>query len=331
MLPKIVVVAFDGISPFHLAVPSLVFGEDRTGDGLPQYSIQTCSVDRLTVGTTAGYRLQVDADLSAIAGADRIIVPSWDRTRPVPANLCDAIEKAHQRGVEIIGLCLGAFSLAQMGLLDGRRATTHWRYAEEFRQRFPQVDLDAHVLWVDHGDVVTSAGTAAALDCCVHLVRKDCGTDIANRVARRLVMAPHRTAGQAQYIERPVASYEANDPVQDLLGWMMEHLAEPINLDQMALRVHLSRRHFTREFRRMTGVSPLQWVLDRRIENAQYLLETTRLPIDEVARCCGLGSSVTLRAQFRQRLLTSPSDYRRQFHQMDPTAPGSGNAMGGHG
>lgn len=320
MLPKIVVLAFEGINPFHLAVPALVFGDDRTADGIPRYTVETCSVDHhLTMSTTAGYRLVVDADLSAIASADRIIVPSWQKDRPVPPGLRDAIQTAHKRGAEIIGLCLGAFPLAEMGLLDGRIATTHWRYAEEFQKRFPQVLLDSHVLWVDNGDVVTSAGTAAALDCCIHLVRRDCGANVANRVARRLVMAPYRTAGQAQYIERSVESQDSDGSIHDVLRWMVDHLESRLDLDQMADRSHFSRRHFTREFRRITGVSPLQWIAARRMENAQYLLETTRLSIDEVARRCGIGSAITLRAHFRRRLLTSPSDYRRQFRQIDPT------------
>lgn len=316
-LPKIAVVAFDGISPFHLAVPALVFGEDRTDDGIPRYTVETCSVDHLSIATSAGYRIAVDADLTAIARADRVIVPSWLLDRPVPPHLSAAIQGAHQQGAEIVGLCLGAFALAEVGLLHRRTATTHWRFASEFQQRFPQVSLDAKVLWVDHGDVVTSAGTAAALDCCIHLVRRDCGPDMANRIARRLVMAPHRSAGQAQYIERPVASHDQDDPIHDVLEWIMGHLAEPLQLDQMAARSHLSRRHFTREFRRVTGASPWQWLLDRRIEHAQYLLETTLLSMEEVATRSGLGSAITLRTHFRQRLLTSPSDYRRQFQQTD--------------
>lgn len=202
----IAVIAFDGISPFHLSIPSIVFGEDRVEEGIPPYEVTVCSLENRPIKTNAGFSIVTESGLSGLMSADMVIVPSWRITysdSPLE-NLIKALKEAHQRGTVIVGLCLGTFVLAATGLLNGRRATTHWRYVAELSRRFPDVQVDANVLWVDHGDVVTSAGTTAGIDCCLHLMRKDCGTQVVNRVARRLVTAPHRSGDQAQFIERPL-------------------------------------------------------------------------------------------------------------------------------
>ncbi|HJV61861.1 MAG TPA: AraC family transcriptional regulator, partial [Albitalea sp.] len=202
----VAVVAFDGISPFHLSVPCMVFGPDMAGRGVPRYRLLVCSAERGPLRTTAGFAIEAPCRLPALARAQTVIVPSWHHggERP-PEALLRALRAAHARGARIVGLCLGAFVLAEAGLLDGRPATTHWALAEEFARRFAQVELRPDVLYVDDGDVLTSAGTAAGIDCCLHLLRRDHGGEVAARVARRMVVAPHRQGGQAQYIERPVA------------------------------------------------------------------------------------------------------------------------------
>jgi transcriptional regulator GlxA family with amidase domain len=312
---SVAVVAFEGISPFHLSVPCLVFGEDRRGDGIPPYDMRVCVAGRSRrVETSAGFSITADHGLEGLSGAATVIVPSWRSTAETPPPaLLDGLRRAHDGGARIVGLCLGAFVVAAAGLLDGRRATTHWRYAGELAARFSAVQVDPDRLWVDLDDVVTSAGTAAALDCCVHLVRRDHGADVANRLARRLVIAPHRSGDQSQYIERPVTSTDAPDELGSALDWARRHLDQPIGVDELAARAHLSRRSFTRHFRAVTGTSPHQWLLHERLTVAQTLLETTNISIELVAERSGIGSAATLRQHYQRRFGTSPQSYRTAF------------------
>src|SRR5581483_850497 len=313
-LATVAVVAFDGISPFHLSVPCVVLGEDRREDGIPRYDVSVCALEKGTVSTNSGFSIHIDHDVAAIERAGTVIVPSWRSPSDQPPKaLLDALHAAHGRGARIVGLCLGAFVVAAAGLLDGRKATTHWRYAHELMARYPAIKVEPEVLWVDYGDVITSAGTAAAIDCCLHLVRGEHGAEIANRLARRLVIAPRRSGSQAQYIEHPAADLDAPDSMDEILVWMRQHFDQPLVIDELAARVHFSRRGFTRHFRAATGTSPRQWLLAQRIALAQSLLETTDLPIERIAERSGMGSAVSLRQQFQHVLNTSPQAYRRAF------------------
>ncbi|MBX3604930.1 MAG: helix-turn-helix domain-containing protein [Piscinibacter sp.] len=315
---RVAVVAFDGISPFHLSVPCLVFGEDRSELGVPALPLVVCASERGPLRSSAGFDLLAGQGLHALAGADLIVVPSWrDPAERPPEPLLRALRRAHARGARIVGLCLGAFVLAEAGLLDGRPATTHWAWCEAFAARFPQVRLDPGVLYVDDGDVVTSAGTAAGLDCCLHLLRQWVGAERANRVARRLVVAPHRQGGQAQFIEAPLPASRAAGRLSALLGWIEAHLADPHSVDTLAGRVAMSRRSFTRHFRQATGTTVWQWLLERRLAHARRLLEASDLGIEAIAAAAGFGSAVGLRKQFGATLGTSPTAYRAEFRRID--------------
>lgn len=317
----IAVVAFDRISPFHLSVPCAVFGEERTDRGEPAHRLLVCAVEPGRLRTTAGFAIETRHGLAALARAGTVIVPSWrDPEERPPERLLQALRRAHARGARVVGLCLGAFVLAEAGLLDGRRATTHWHWAERFARRYPEVSVDPNVLYVDEGDLVTSAGTAAGIDCCLHLLRTRLGAETANRVARRLVVPPHREGGQAQYVEQPVPRQEGADRLARLLDWARAHLHEPLDLDTLAARAAMSRRTFTRRFRDRTGTTVTQWLHAERLVLAQRLLETTDLPIERVAASAGYGTPLSLRQHFAARLRTSPSAYRRSFRGGQPPA-----------
>jgi transcriptional regulator GlxA family with amidase domain len=310
----IAVIAFDGITPFHLSVPSLVFGAVRDTDGKPLFQVQLCALKKGILGTSAGFSIVVEKGLSALKKADIVIMPSWyDDCRSAPAKLLQALQKAHQRGARLVGLCLGSFPLAQAGLLDGKTATTHWAAAQRLADQHPLVQVDREVLYVAHPDILTSAGVAAGLDCCLHLLRETCGAQQANKVARRLVIAPHRDGGQAQFIERPVPTSGTGDRFSRVLDWVTRHLELAHTLDDLAERAAMSRRNFTRHFRQATGTSFKQWLLNQRLTHAQHLLESTELPVETVAQQAGFGSSLSLRQHFRSTLLTTPSAYRATY------------------
>ncbi|WP_394778133.1 GlxA family transcriptional regulator [Undibacterium sp.] len=316
----VAVIAFDGISPFHLSVPCMVFGEFHGSPGLPDFEVCVCSAETGSgrgpqrIDTSAGFSINTGHDLSVLTRADIIVVPSWrnDLALP-PEKLLQALRKAHKRGAHIVGLCLGAFVLAEAGLLDGRTATTHWAVANQFAQRYPQISLDPNVLYVDHGDVTTSAGTAAGIDCCLHLLRAQYGADAATQVARRLVVAPHRQGGQAQYIDQPLPVLASDDRLSKVMQWMQQNLAQAQSLDQLAQRALMSRRSFTRHFQKLTGTTVGQWLLNQRLAQAQRQLESTRRSIDDIADDTGFGSAMVLRRHFASAFRISPSAYRREF------------------
>jgi transcriptional regulator GlxA family with amidase domain len=308
------VVAFEGISPFHLSVPCLVFGEDRQEDGIPLSRVLICAERPGRLRTTAGFSIDAPEGLGRLSEADTVIVPSWrNPAEQASEELLSALRAAHDRGALIVGLCLGAFVLAQAGLLDGRRATTHWRWADMFSRCFPSVKLDQDVLYVEDGNLLTSAGTVAGLDCCLHLLRARIGTELANRVARRLVISPHRQGGQAQFIEQPVSSRIDGDHLSQALDWAQHHLNQSLSLDDLAARALMSRRTFTRRFRERTGTTFNKWLNSQRLAFAQRLLETTDFPIENIAFTAGFGSALSLRQHFVESLHTSPSAYRREF------------------
>ncbi len=324
-MARIAVVAVDQTPLFHLSVPCEVFGADRTDAGVPHHEVWVVAGEPGPLRSSGGVTLDTPYSLDALASlrsGDLLVVPWWrhyDGEQP-PAPLLDALRDAHARGVRVAGLCGGGFVLAAAGLLDGRRATTHWMHTDKLAREYPAVRVDPKVLYVDEGDVLTSAGTAAAIDLCLHLVRTLDGAEVANTVARRMVVPPHRAGGQAQFVDVPVPRVEADDPLSAALAWALEHLDRPLGVDELAARAAMSRRTFTRRFRARLGASPLQWLLDQRTLLAQRLLETTDLPVEAVAHRAGFGSAVSLRAHFQRALGTTPSGYRTSFSRRETAA-----------
>lgn len=311
---SIAVVAFDRISPFHLAVPCIVFGEERGGIGVPPFDFRVCAAEPRALATSAGFTIAARHSLDALDSADIVIVPSWrDPAETPPDALLDALRAAHARGARIVGLCLGSYVLAAAGLLDGRAATTHWAWADDFARRYPRVRLDPNVLYIDDENITTSAGTAAGLDCCLHVLRALAGSHAANQVARRLVVPPHRQGSQAQFIDEPLPGRANGEKLAGLLDWLRANLQTDHSLDALAARMAMSRRNFTRRFRQTTGTTVGAWLVGQRVALAQRLLEDTDLPVDRIAQTCGFGTGATLRQQFAQTLKTSPSAYRRAF------------------
>ncbi len=316
---RVAVLAFDGISPFHLSVPCMVFGEDWQELGAPRFELMVCAERKGSLKSAAGFGIAVEHGLEAMRQADIVIVPSWHDVELAPsAALTRALRNARQRGARLVGLCLGAFVLAHAGLLDGKRASTHWRCAPAFAELFPKVRLDADVLYVDEGDVLTSAGTAAGIDCCLYLLRELCGAEVSNRVARRLVVAPHRQGGQAQFIEQPLPESKSDDRLAQTLAWATANLNEAHSVDTLAQRTAMSRRSFTRHFRQATGTSLVPWLLHQRLARAQRLLETGSQSIEMVAGEAGFGTALSLRLHFQAAFGMTPSSYRKQFRGQSP-------------
>jgi transcriptional regulator GlxA family with amidase domain len=311
---RVAVLAFEGVSLFHLSVPGMVFGVKPAPSGLPPYEVRYCAPTPGRIRSDQGVEIEVPDGLELMAKADIVVVPAWNHPEHVaPITLTDALQQTSARGAQVVGLCLGAFVLGDAGLLDGRRATTHWACRELFAQRFPKAEFHPDVLYVDDGDVITSAGTVAAIDCCLNLVRQRHGADVANRVARLLVTPPHRQGGQAQYIEQPVPILPSESRLPGVLQWAREHLSEPLSLDVLADIARMSRRTFTRRFREATGTTVVKWLAFERIARAQQLLETTDMPIERVAAEVGFGTALSLRQYFSNQVHTSPSSYRRAF------------------
>jgi transcriptional regulator GlxA family with amidase domain len=313
MTRSVAVFGFDGMSPFHLSVPCLVLGDRVGAAGEVWYDVTVCAERRGSFRTNAGFSVTVEHGLEAMDRADVVILPSWSPDLDPSEALLDAIRRAHRRGALVVGLCLGAFLVAASGIADGREVVTHWGWAGQLAERYPHVRVRADRLWSDLGDLVTSAGTAAALDCCLHLVRRDHGVEAAEEVARRIVVAPHRSGSQAQYIPVPVASEPGEDPVERAMVWARSNLNRPLSLDDWAAQAAMSRRTFTRHFRSRTGVSGHQWLLHQRLDRARQLLESTSLDIERVAAESGFGSSAALRHHFRAVLGTTPQRHRADF------------------
>jgi transcriptional regulator GlxA family with amidase domain len=309
---RVVVVTFRDISPFHLAVPCVVFGDQHPG--VPVFDFRVCAGEAGALSTTAGFEINVAHGLGALEKADWIVIPSWRDPEERPAHrLLSALRRAHGRGAVIVGLCMGAYVLAEAGLLDGLRATTHWSCTEDFATRYPAIQVQTNALYVDEGQVVTSAGTAAGLDCCVHLLRRHYGMTIANAVARRLVLPSHRQGGMAQFLVQPLPVSSRDARLSELMQSISCQLEKAHDVDSMAARLSLSRRHFTRRFRALVGLSPRQWLLGERLRYAQELLEHTSDPIERVALRAGFGSAVPLRQHFRKSFGISPSAWRQAY------------------
>lgn len=310
---KISIYAFSDITMFHLAVPQMVFDE-VSRLGLARWETELFSDRAGSILTAEGYTIGGILGLSATDDADLIVVPSWvDDGRVPSAALREALIDSHARGVVIAGLCLGAMVVADAGLLRERGAVTHWHALDSLSARHPDIVVNSDVLYLDHGDVLTSAGTASGLDACLHVVRSRLGAEAANQVARSLVVAPHREGGQAQYIERPVAMRTSDDPVAKASAWALRHLDDDLSVENLANAAHMSRRSFVRAFRNSTGFTPAAWVRSRRLDEARRLLEMTNLSVDQIAASCGFGNPVTLRQNFVSAFGSTPSSYRRRF------------------
>jgi AraC family transcriptional activator FtrA len=315
--PRHLVAAVAGaeVAGFELGLATEVFGLDRSELADPWYEFRLVALgDEPILVTDGGYTISTPWRLHHLAEAGTIVVPAWKTSAPAPAALVDALRAAHRRGARLLSVCSGAFLLAEAGLLDGRRATTHWMYTEQLARRYPAVDVDPDVLYVDAGDgIFTSAGTAAGIDLLLHVVRLDHGAEVANAVARRMVVAAHRHGGQSQFVAVPVPDEPDDDTLAPTLDWALEHLDQPLSVEDLARRALMSPRTFARRFRLATGTTPLQWLLRQRIALAQRLLETTALPIELIAGRCGFGSGTALRIHFRRATGTTPAAYRRIF------------------
>jgi AraC family transcriptional activator FtrA len=311
---RIAVPVFAGMAPFELGCVVEVFGLPRPELDVPWYDLAVCAETAEPLPMVGGFTITAERGLDALVQADTVIVAAVpDVYGEVSSAVVEALRAAADRGARMVSICSGAFALAAAGLLDGRQATTHWRYADLLHQRFPLVEVTPDVLYVDTGQVITSAGSAAGLDVCLHLVRSDHGAQIANTVARRLVLPPHRDGGQAQFIQTPVRDITEDDGVARAMAWALDHLIEPISVQLLAQRARMSQRSFLRHFARHTGTSPIRWLIERRIAASLALLETSDAPVEQVSTAVGFDSVVTFRHHFNRCMHTSPSSYRRTF------------------
>ncbi|MFF0741499.1 helix-turn-helix domain-containing protein [Streptomyces sp. NPDC004111] len=315
MLRNVAVALVDGVNPFELGVLCEVFGIDRSEQGLPVYDFAVCAVESGQLPARSGaFSINVPYGLDRLEEADLIAIPADQHceARTYPEPLLDALRRGVERGARVLSVCSGAFVLGAAGLLDGRRCTTHWRHVDELARRHPKARLEPDVLYVDEGPVITSAGTAAGIDACLHLVRQEDGPEVANTIARRMVVPPHRDGGQAQYIERPL-THTRCDTVGEVLVWMAENLELDLTVEQLAARAHMSPRTFARRFQQETGTTPYRWVLRQRVLLAQQLLEASDETVDVVAGRSGFGTAAGLRHHFLRTLGTTPHAYRRTF------------------
>jgi AraC family transcriptional activator FtrA len=311
-LHKVVALAYAGLCTFEFGIVVELFGLPR-----PEldrwYAFEVCGLEKGPLRATGGVSVLPRRGLDALLDANTVIIPGWrNPDEPPPQRLIRMLIAAHEQGVRLVSICSGIFVLAATGLLNGRCATTHWRYVEKLRRAFPAIHLQPDVLYVDEGDFLTSAGSAAGIDLCLHIIRKDFGTLTANNVARRLVVSPHREGGQAQFIDKPVGEH-ASPWLAHLLDWVQTRLQDPITVAQLASRACMSKRTLSRRFVETTGTSPLDWITTLRVRRAKDLLETTALSMEEIADQCGFGSAPTLRHHFRTRVRLSPNGYRVRF------------------
>jgi transcriptional regulator GlxA family with amidase domain len=313
---RVAVLALDGVYPFELSIPKRIFGTATGSDGRPLYEVLTCSLDGGPVTTDADFTLAVGHGPELLATVDTLVIPPFARCEDVDHDWLPeplAATLANRRpGTRIVSICTAAYVLAAAGLLDGRPATTHWNQARHFQRTFPAVDLRPGVLFVDDGDLLTAAGVAAGIDLCLHLVRRDHGTEVANRVARLCIVAPWRDGGQAQFVERPVPEPDAATTT-GVREWALRRLHEPLTLSTLATQGRMSVRTFSRRFRDEVGITPGQWLAQQRVEHARRLLENTDLPVDRVAAQAGLGTGASLRQHLAAAVGLSPTAYRRRF------------------
>ena len=313
MLKKVAVAVGQHVAAFELGVLCEVFGTDRSDEGLPVYDFRVCAVEPPPLATNSGFSISPDHGIEDLADADLIAIAAWNTDHVPPPELLQALRDAVDRGARVMSVCTGAFVLAAAGLLDGRRATTHWRHAAQLAAQYPEIDVDANVLYVDEGLVLTSAGTAAGIDLCLHIVREEHGAAVANAIARRMVVPPHRDGGQAQYIEAPMVEHDRGDDLAVVLDWVQANLNKPFGVEHLARRANMSLRTFNRRFMATTGTAPHRWLITQRVARAQRLLEETDLDVEQVAEQTGFGTAATLRQHFARHRGTSPQAYRRSF------------------
>lgn len=310
---SVVAIAYDGLCTFEFGIVVEVFGLRRPELSVPWYGFSVCSLERGELRAAGGVTISATAGLGRLRHADTIIIPGWrDAVENPPEALTQAIRRAHDRGARLVSICSGVFVLAAAGLLDGRKATTHWRYAERLSAKFPRVRVRPDVLYTDDGEILTSAGSAAGIDLCLHIVRRDYGAAIANQVARRLVVQPHREGDQSQYVTQSLR-LDASHGLATLLDRVQGSLHRPWTISDLAKLAAMSDRNFARRFREETGTSPYRWLTHVRLLSAQHRLETTNQSVDQIARAVGLGTAETLRHHFRRRFHVSPTSYRRRF------------------
>ena len=318
MLSNVAVIAYDEVAPFELGVLCEAFGVDRSAQGIAPLDFAVCTPSPGPVRTSMGFGLQVEHDLSRAEAADLVAVPAVNRQRPVPGEVVEALRAAYDRGARLLSICSGAFALGVAGLLDDRACTTHWMYSDELAARFPRARVVPEVLYVDEDPVITSAGSAAGLDACLHLWRKEYGAAVAGVVARRMVVPPQRDGGQAQFIATPVPDCDA-ETLGPLLAWVGEHLAEDLSVETLARRMNMSERTFARRFRAETGTTPHAWVTRQRVLLAEELLETTDRTVEQIAHQVGFGNAATFRHHFLRARSVSPQQYRRTFCSREGT------------
>ncbi|MFY1670022.1 GlxA family transcriptional regulator [Plantactinospora sp. WMMB334] len=331
---RVVVLALDGVYPFELSIPVRIFGTATGADGEPLYEVLTCSVDGGPVDTSADFAVAVQHGAEVIDSADTLVLPPFvcaptEEQDWLPAPLAGALRRLRP-SARIVSICTASYVLAAAGLLDGRPATTHWNNADHFQRTFPQVRLDADVLFVDDGQVLTAAGVASGVDLCLHLVRRDHGSAVANRVARLCVVPPWREGGQAQFVDRPVPE-PATATTADARQWALGQLHRPISLAELARQAGMSVRSLSRRFRDEVGMTPVQWLTRQRVEHARHLLETTELPVDRVAAEAGFGTAASMRQHLTGAIGISPTAYRKTFRTAGRPlrgAPEPGGAAG---
>lgn len=311
---EIAVHAFDGMTMFHLATPLLVFGEVSRLGLASGWRTRVWTQDGRGIRTAEGLLVDDVAGPEVVPGADILVLPSWPTDLPPAGDeLVDVVGRAHAAGSTVVGLCLGAFPISDSALLDGRGAVTHWAAAPQLQQRRAAVQVDASALYLDHGDVLTSAGTASGLDACLHVVRTRLGSAAATTLARHLVVAPHRDGDQAQFVQRPVPDPGDGGRIGATMEWALANLDRDLSVDQLAGHARMSGRNFTRRFTEAVGTTPARWILTQRLEEVRRLLETTTWSIERIARACGFGSAVTLRQNFAAAYATTPTSYRQRF------------------
>ena len=304
----------DGFAPFEFGVACEAFGLDRSDDGVPNFDFRVVAPRPGAIGSKLGFSINVENDLAFAYEADLVVVCPLPRERwgDIDPLILDAVRSAHERGAWVLSVCSGSFILAASGILDGKRATTHWMYADVMAEMYPQIDVDPDVLFVQDDRIITSAGTAAGLDACLHLLRQEIGAELTNRVARRMVVPPQRDGGQAQFIDRPLPLVQS-DSLALVTDWAIENLREDLSVEQLAHRAHMSPRTFARRFKAEHGATPAAWLARQRIIHAQRMLERTDLGLDRIAAECGFGSAAVLRQNFARVLGTTPTAYRATF------------------